>query len=136
MTHGQILEVVDKGHVEIAMEERIGDVELSCGPLTRSNDTEDSADGCWFHDQSEGLPEIDAGALGEPPDDPTCFVALEGAVGVEFVLEHPFPRDDLGVEWTINQSPCTVGLESSEFMFHGGMPVWFMECHTDGGWHG
>jgi len=67
--------------LEIAVKECVGDVELPGRPPTRGSNREHSSDGRRFYNWSEGLPEINAGALGEPPDHPPCFIALEGAVG-------------------------------------------------------
>jgi hypothetical protein len=62
---------------EIAVEERVGDVELMCRPLLRGDESEHCSDGSELNNRGEGLIEIHPRALNIPANDPSCLVPLE-----------------------------------------------------------
>jgi hypothetical protein len=114
--------------LEIAMEEGIRDIKLTSGPLTRGGNSWNSSDHRWLDHRYKSLTEVDAGSPHEPANDPTRLVAVQGTVRMEFVLENPFSRDDVGTARAINKAPGMVGLESPEFGLHGSVPVRIPEC--------
>jgi hypothetical protein len=114
--------------LEIAVEEGIRDIKLTSGPLTRGGNSRNSSDRRRLDHRCKSLAEVDVGSLREPANDPTRLVAVQGTVRMEFVLENPFSRDDVGTARAINKAPGTVGLESPEFSLHGSVPVRIPEC--------
>ena len=120
---------------EVAMQEGVGDVELMCRPVLAGDEHEHGADCRWFDHRRERLLEVDAGSLMKATDNPPGFVTLEGAVGVQFVLEHPLAGDDLGISRTRYERPCAVVLESIELELHCCSPVRITQRGTDGGRH-
>lgn len=81
----------------------------------------------------ENFAEVDAGALRESADNPSCLVALQGPIRLHFMLEHPFAVDHRGVGRARNKSPGVVGDEGVELGLHGGTPVGIAESFTDRG---
>lgn len=59
----------------------------------------------------------------EPAKDPPSLVAVEGAVGLQLVLEDPLASHHIDVGRTRNKLPCASGEESGKLLFHGGAPV-------------
>jgi hypothetical protein len=49
-------------------------------PISGEGEREDDTNGGELDDEAEGLVVVHSGALGEAPKDPTCLVAVEGAV--------------------------------------------------------
>lgn len=84
---------------------------------------EDGADGRGFHNRQERLAKVDARLLVKATDHLPRFVPVEGAVGVEFRLEHPFAGDDPCAEGARHKCPNPVGLESGELLLHCIPPV-------------
>lgn len=82
-------------------------------------------------DWCESFAEIDARMLRETMHNLVGFIAIERAIWVEFVFENPFAEDDVGAGRTIDKSPCSIGLQSAELKFHGGVPVGIPECGTN-----
>jgi len=93
---------------EIAMEEGVLHVELMHWPVTSSSKVQHGANGCWLDNRREGLVEVEAGALREVTDNPTRFATLQGAIGMEFVLENPFASDHMSTGWTRYKFPCPI----------------------------
>ena len=106
-----------------------------CRPVLAGDEREHGADCRWFDHRRERLLEVDAGSLMKAADNPPGFVTLEGAVGVQFVLEHPLAGDDLGISRTRYERPCAVVLESIELELHCCSPVRITPRGTDGGRH-
>jgi len=80
---------------DVAVEEHIGNIKLMRGPVLAGDESEHGADHRRLADRRECLLEVDAGSLMKATDNPPGFVTLEGAVGVQFVLEHPLAGDGL-----------------------------------------
>ena len=54
--------------------------------------------------------------LGESAHHPAGLVPLKRAVWIEFVLEHPLLRDDMGASGFVDKPLGSVGLESRELV--------------------
>ena len=104
--------------------------------MARSSDGQNGAYCGRLDDRREGFPEIDAGTLGETPDNPAGFLPVQGAVGVKFVFENPLPGDDVCVGWAINKAPSAVGLKGAKLLLHGSMPIGISEHGVHQGWKG
>jgi len=120
--------------LQVAVKERVGHIELSCGPATRGGNGEHCADCGRLDDRREGFAEVNARALREPTDHPPGFIALEGSIRIELVAKYPFARDDMGTRWTRNQTPCVVCLKSAVLLFHGAVPVRISKRGARRGW--
>jgi hypothetical protein len=46
----------------------------------------------------------------EATNDPSGLAKLEGTIGAELVLEHPFVRDDVHSQRMRHERPCLIGL--------------------------
>jgi hypothetical protein len=84
---GGLVTVDDLG--ELTVEECILDVNLASLPLKGERDGEDGLDRCWFYNRTERLIEVNALLLRETIKHPACFVAVEGAIGLQLVLKDP-----------------------------------------------
>jgi hypothetical protein len=104
--------------LELAVQERVADVQLVNGPLVRRGECEDRTDGGRLDDGRERLVEVDTGALNVTTQHPPSFAPFEGAVGVEFVLEHPFTGDNANAGWARHQTPRLVAQKSIMFGLH------------------
>jgi hypothetical protein len=77
---GGLATVDDLG--ELAVEEGILDVELASLPFKGERNGEDDADRGRFDNRTERLIEVNALLLREVVKHPTCFVAVERAIGL------------------------------------------------------
>jgi hypothetical protein len=75
------------------MEEGILDIELMNHPIPGERVEEDSANGSKLDDGAKGLVIVHSGALGEALKDPTCLVAVEGAVRCQLLAKEPLAGD-------------------------------------------
>jgi hypothetical protein len=82
---------------ELAVEEGILDVELASLPFNGERDGEDDADRGRFDNRTECLIEVNVLLLREAAKHPACFVAVEGAIGLQLVAKDPLAGDDVGV---------------------------------------
>jgi hypothetical protein len=114
--------------MEIAMKKCIGDIELVSRPSVCGDESEDGADCRRLDDGRESLAEVDARPLIEAVHHPSGFVAFQRAIGVEFVLEHPFAGDDARARRARNEGPGLVLLQRMEFMLHRGEPIAITKC--------
>lgn len=80
------------------MKKGIGNIELLRRPLLGRGDSEHNADDGRFDDQRERLTEIHTNTLGEAMNNPSCLVAIERAIWIEFVREDPLCGDNVGTE--------------------------------------
>jgi hypothetical protein len=78
------------------VEEGVLDVELVHRLAPRERQTEHGADGGVLHLGTESLIEVHARVLGEPPEFPTCLVAVKRTVSLKFMLEDLLAGDDVG----------------------------------------
>lgn len=106
--------------MEMPVEECIGYIKLFGRPSARCGDGEDSANRGGLHHRCEGLAETNTGALSEAPHHPAGFVALQGPVRIQFVLEHPFAGDNVRAGRPINEPPGTIALEGVKLERHRG----------------
>jgi hypothetical protein len=95
-----------------------------------------SPDSRWFHDRSERLTKVHAGALSEPTDHPPSLVSLESAIGIELMLEHLLAGNDMGTGRPIDKAPGPVPLQSLKLAGHGGVPVGIFQSSPGGGGYG
>ena len=105
------------------MEEGVGDVKLANRPPFPCSNGEHRTDGRRLHNGSEGLTEVDAGALRETAHNPAGLVAVEAPVGVVLMLEHPLAGDDIRTRRSWDKPPCVVRLQGVELTLHGRLPV-------------
>jgi hypothetical protein len=72
-------------------------------------ESENNPNGGELDDGPEGLIVVNSGTLGEAPKDPTCLVAIEGAIQDQLVAKNPLVSDHIGSWWTRHQVPGLVG---------------------------
>jgi hypothetical protein len=77
------------------VEEHIFHVQLVGVPIARRGEMKNGANGRRLDDRGECLAEVDPRPLLEATNDPASLASLEGTVGLELVLEHPFAGDDI-----------------------------------------
>jgi hypothetical protein len=63
------------------------------------------------------------------------LVPLRGIVGVELVLEDPFPSDDVGANKMRDKISSVIGDQSIIFFLHSILLGWVSEGGADGGGH-
>lgn len=114
-----------------AMKEGIVDVKLMHRPITRCSQGKHGVDRGGFDDGAKRFAVVDAGALGEAADNPSCLVPIKGAVLLVLVAENPLPTDDMGTGRSWNELPGLVGLESVELGLHGCTPVGVLKSSID-----
>ena len=71
--------------------------------VVRGHQRQYSTDGGPLGHRGERLPKVDARSLIEPMNDPSSFVALEGAIRIQLVPKNPFFGDDPGAGWMRNK---------------------------------
>jgi hypothetical protein len=76
-----------------------------------------------FTTGAEGLIIVNAWTLSEAPKNPTGFVALEGAICLELVLEHPLASHHIGLRRPWNEIPSVVGKKCRELLLHSCTPI-------------
>lgn len=122
--------------LHVPLEEGIRDIQLVGRPPLGRDDGEDGADHGRLDDGCEHLPKVDAGSLVEATDDPSCLIALEGAVRPELVFEYPLPGDDSTAGGAVHQCPCSVADERLIFGLNGLEPVGVTQSHAGRRGHG
>jgi hypothetical protein len=118
---------------ELAVEEGVLDVELASLPFKGDRDGEDDADRGRFDNRTERLVKVNALLLREAAKHPTCFVAVEGAIGLQLVAKDPLARDDVGVPRRRHEIPSVVAEDSTILLGHSLEPVGILERRTCGG---
>jgi hypothetical protein len=114
------------------MQKHILHIKLMNRPGAGDGQGEHGADHDQLDHWAKGLNVVDVGSLGEAAKNPVSLVPVQGAVGVELVLENPLAGDDVGANWARDKIPCVVGDKGSKLFFHGVAPVWIDEGITDG----
>jgi hypothetical protein len=71
-------------------------IELVNRPGVRDNQGKHGADCGRVDHQVEGLIIVDTGSLGEATKNPASLVPVQGAVGIELLLENPLAGDEVG----------------------------------------
>jgi hypothetical protein len=118
---------------ELAMEEGILEVKLASLPFKGERDGEDDADRGWFDNWTECLVEVNALLLRETAKHLACFVAVEGAIGLQLVAKYPLAGHDVGVPRRRHEIPSVVAEESTILLGHSLEPVGILERRTCGG---
>lgn len=118
------------------MQEGVLDVQLMYWPAPRDRERENGSYCGGLDNRTEHLVEVDAGSLGEAAKNPACLVAVEGAVGLELVLEQPFAGDDVGLVWSWHKIPRAIGEEGVKLILHHSAPLWISEGRPIRAWHG
>jgi hypothetical protein len=77
---------------ELAVEEGVLDVELASHPFKGERDGEDDVDRGRFDNQTKCLVEVNTFLLRETAKHPACFVAVEGAIGLQLVAKTHLPK--------------------------------------------
>jgi hypothetical protein len=125
---GGLATVDDLG--ELAVEEGVLDIELASLPFKGERDGEDDADRGRFDNRTEHLIEVNALLLRETVKDPTCFVAVEGGIGLQLVAKDPLAGDDVGVPRRRHKIPSVIAKESTILLGHSLKPVGILERRT------
>jgi hypothetical protein len=128
---GGLATVDDLG--ELAMEEGILDVELASLPFKGERVGEDDADRGRFDNRTERLVEVNALLLRETAKHPTCFVAVERAIGLQLVAKDPLPGNDVGVPRRRHEILSVIAEETTILLGHSLEPVGILEHRTCGG---
>jgi hypothetical protein len=118
---------------ELAVEEGILDVELPSLPFKGERDGEDDTDRGRFDNRTERLVEVNALLLRETAKHPACFVAVEGAIGLQLVAKDPLAGDDVGILRRRHEIPSVIAEESTILLGHSLEPVGILERRTCGG---
>jgi hypothetical protein len=106
-----------------AVKKGILHIKLMDWPVSGMSQGEDCSDSGRLHNRTECFVVIDPGALSESTKYPAGFVAVEGAISMEFVTKNPLSSDNIGLVRTLNQIPCVIAVKSSTFFLHGFVPV-------------
>jgi hypothetical protein len=122
--------------LELTMQERVAHVQLMDGPPFRGGESEDGTDGGRLDDRGEGLTKVHSWVLNIPMKDPPRLAALECAVGMKFVLKHPFAGDDADAGRSRDEAPCLVPKQSVVLLLHGLSLSVVTESNMDGKWDG
>jgi hypothetical protein len=120
---------------ESTMQECVLHIKLMDMPGMGDDQWKHCADGGRLDHRTEGLLVVDAGPLGEVVKDPTSLVLLQGAFGVELVLENLFIGDDIEANRTRDKIPRFVGDQSIIFFLLGAAPGRVDEGGVNGGGH-
>jgi hypothetical protein len=118
---------------ELAVEEGVLDIELASLPFKGERNGENDADRGRFDNRTEHLIEVNALLLREIAKHPACFVAVEGAIGLQLVAKDPLARDDVGVLRRRREIPSVVAEESTILLGHSLEPLGILERRTCGG---
>lgn len=94
------------------MEEGILHVKQVDRPGACSSKAKDDADRGRLDDGAERLIVVDAVALGEAVNHPTCLVVGKGTVRVEFVFENPLARHNVGAEGTRDEAQVPLSMSA------------------------
>ena len=116
---------------KITVQKGVFDVELVDWLSARCSEVQHGADGRRLDHRGEGLMEVDAGALGEPADDPSGLSTLQCAIRMQLVLEEPFAGDDIGLCGAGHERPRAVALQGVEFGLHRGQPLRITKSGAD-----
>ena len=79
---------------------------------------------------------VDTRTLRETPHDPSGFASLQGAIGVQLILEQPLAGDDVGVGRSRYKCPRSVVLERVVLLLHCGHPLWVAHGGAHRRWWG
>jgi hypothetical protein len=118
---------------ELAVEEGVLDVELASLPFKGERDGEDDADRGRFDNRTECLVKVNILLLRETAKHPTCFVAVERAIGLQLVAKDPLAKDDVGVPRRRHEIPSVVAEDNTILHDHSLKPVGILEHRTCGG---
>lgn len=84
--------------IKSAIEESNVDVQLSDRPSTGDSNTKNDSYSRMFDNWAKCLIVVDERPLRVTTDNPTSFVAGQGAIRVELVFEHPFVGDNISTK--------------------------------------
>jgi len=105
------------------VEEGVLHIKLMNRPVPGVSQGEDSANSCRLDDRAECLIIVNSRSLCKSAKDPASFVSVQRAIGVELMLEYPFPSDHICLRRPRNEIPSVVVRQSSKLIFHGLTPV-------------
>ena len=94
--------------LQMAVQERIGNIEQLGAPAARRGDGEHRLDRGRLDNWCERLVKIHASLLCQATNDPSCLVSLKGSIGVQLMLENPFVVDDMSSRRTVDETPCPI----------------------------
>jgi hypothetical protein len=89
----------------------------------------------WLDHQAKGLIVVNAESLGEAAKNTTSFEPVQGAVGIELVLENPLAGDDVGANRMRDKILGVIGDQGRKLFFHGATPIQIGEGGADGRGH-
>jgi hypothetical protein len=115
------------------MQERILHIDLVNRAGAGDDQGEHGADLGQLDRRAEDLIVVDVESLGEVAKNLVSLVPVQGAVGIELVIENPLAGDDVGTNRTRDKILGVVGDQGSKLFFHGMTPVRISEGSTDRG---
>jgi hypothetical protein len=115
---------------ELAMEEGVLDVELASLPFKGECDGEDDTDRGRFDNWTKRLIKVNTLLLRETAKHPSCFVAVEGSIGLQLVAKYPLAGDNVGIPRRRHEIPSVVATESTILLGHSLEPVGILERRT------
>jgi hypothetical protein len=71
-----------------------------------------------FDNRTERLIKVNTLLLREAAKHPTCFVAVEGAIGLQLVAKDPLAGDDVGIPRRRHEIPSVIAEESTILLGH------------------
>ena len=106
--------------MKIRLDKRVAEIDASCFEVEEKSKVEYKANGGPKDDGGEGIGD---GLLKVTSNAPSCFEALNGAVGVSFAAKSPGAGENfVGGGGLRNDGPGFVGDEGSDFLEHGRLP--------------
>jgi hypothetical protein len=105
------------------MQEHILHIDLVNRAGAGDGQGEHGADRGQLDHRVEDLIVVDVESLGEVAKNLVSLVPVQGAVGIELVIENPLAGDDIGTNRTRDKILGVVGDQGSKLFFHGTTPV-------------
>jgi hypothetical protein len=115
------------------MQECILHIELVNRAGAGDSQGEHGADRGRLDHRAEDLIVVDVGSLGEVAKNLVRFVPVQGAVGIELVIENSLAGDDVGTNRTRDKILGVVGDQGSKLFFHSTTLVRIGEGSADRG---
>jgi hypothetical protein len=105
------------------MEKRIFDIKLVNGPCGGDGCNEDCSNGAGLNNRGESFFVVDAMLLRKTVTDPASFITRKTTIGVEFLMETPFTRNDVCTGRARNKLPSVILKESRKLASHSSNPI-------------
>jgi hypothetical protein len=118
--------------IQGAMEKSILHIKLVNRPGARQSQSENHPNGGWLDNWTEGFIIVNAWPLCEPTKDPTSFVVVKRAIGLELVTKNPLAGDEVDARRVRHQGPGVIVLQSIKLGLHSLTPGQVRERCVDG----